>query len=160
MPTPSDEEASIVLVDALNVAYWRGAPPTLQLPISLWMALRQSGQPCLLCFDASTRYRIANEFTLYQQLLALDQEVVEVPSGQSADRWLLRRATQTGGRIISRDRFGDHRSRHRRLIDDPTRCFGGFVADQQMHIPALDLIAPLLEEAECFGILQATSRRF
>jgi hypothetical protein len=139
-----------LLIDGLNVAYWGGPPPTLRLPFALFHALRQQGASVFLVFDASTPYRCpAEEVAAYHQALANCPDVVRVPSGQSADRWLLRRATQTGGRIISRDHFADHRRRYRRLIDDPTRRFGGFIASQQLHVSALGLIATLPADIGC-----------
>jgi hypothetical protein len=137
-----------LLIDGLNVAYWGGPPPTLRLPFALFHALRQRGDSVLLVFDASTAHRCpAEEVEAYQQALAKLPDVVQVPSGQSADRWLLRRATQTGGRIISRDHFGDHRRRHRRLIDDPARRVEGFVQGEILHLPALEVVvrAPVIE---------------
>lgn len=130
-----------LLIDGLNVAYWGGPPPTLRLPFSLFHALRQRGDSVLLVFDASTVHRCpAAEVAAYLQALVTLPDVVQVPSGQSADRWLLRRATQTGGRIISRDHFADHRRRHRRLIDDPTRRLEGFVQGENLHLPALEVV--------------------
>lgn len=142
-----------LLIDGLNVAYWGGPPPTLRLPFALFHALRQQGASVFLVFDASTAYRCpAEEVAAYHQALANCPDVVRVPSGQSADRWLLRRATQTGGRIISRDHFGDHRRRHRRLIDDPARRLEGFVQGETLHLPAIEVVVLVpLVIAACSG---------
>jgi hypothetical protein len=133
-----------VVVDALNVAYWCGDPPDLRLPLALMAHLLERGHPVLLYFDASAPYKLKDDDRLiYQQLVQHPRHVVQVPSGRRADGVMLQHARSTGACIVSRDRFRDYRRRFRKLIDDPARLFGGAVAENVLHVPALGVEARL-----------------
>lgn len=140
--------ARVFLIDALNVAYWCGAPPSLRLPLALLHQLLADGHSAELIFDASARYPLAAERSIYQPLLQQRAHCIEVPSGRTADGVLLREARKRGACIISRDRFRDHRRRYRKLIDDDTRLLAGFVANDLLQVPALGLSAALATTAE------------
>lgn len=133
-----------ILIDALNLAYWCGDPPSLRLPLALLTRLLADGRHAQLVFDASARYRLGDEARLYAQLLEYPAQVLEVPSGQPADRAILRHATRSGACVVSRDKYRDHRRRYRRLIDDPARLLGGVVEDDRVQLPglALDFMLP------------------
>lgn len=133
----------MIFIDGLNVAYWCGSPPQLRLPASLLLALVERGHPAHLYFDASARYRFAQDQAAYDQLIRYREHVTEVPSGRRADGVMLQKARSHGAVIISRDRFRDYRSRFRRLIDDPARLLDGSVAHEVMRVPSLDLHVPL-----------------
>lgn len=133
----------LVLVDAMNLAYWCDRPPSLRVPLAVFAALQARAQLVRLIFDASARYRLGAEAAQYLRLLDAVAEVHEVPSGRPADRELLRQARAQDALLLSRDRFRDHRRRYRRLIDDRARVFGGYVADESIHIPMLALAVPL-----------------
>lgn len=144
-----------VIIDALNVAYWCGSPPSLRLPLALLVPLIARGQPVQLYFDASAPYRLAGEAGLYAQLRRYPGHCIEVPSGRPADRVLLRQARITEGCILSRDRYRDHRRRFRRLIDDPTRLLAGGVAEGRLRVPALALDVALPASAgEAWQLLE------
>ena len=49
-PTPL---ATPVWVDALNLGYWCGAPPSLRIPLTALQGLLAQGRPATLVFDAS-----------------------------------------------------------------------------------------------------------
>lgn len=127
----------------MNLAYWCDRPPSLRVPLAVLAALRARGQPVRLIFDASARHRLGEEAAQYLHGLAGDEAFEEVPSGRPADRELLRQARAQDALLLSRDRFRDHRRRYRKLIDDPQRVFGGYVADDRLHIPMLALDLPL-----------------
>jgi hypothetical protein len=130
----------LILVDGLNVAYWCGAPAGLRLPLILMTALIERGEPALLCFDASTPHRLtAEDRAVYDELTAGSAFLIEVPSGKPADRIMLRHARLHDGRIVTRDKFADHRRRYRRLVDDPARLLSGYVAQDVLHVPALSI---------------------
>lgn len=149
MITPPGAAPGLCLVDALNVAYWCGAAPSLRLPLSLALALRGGGWAVQLVFDASARHRLpTGEQAVYTALLAAPDVALEVPSGRSADGELLKRARASGARIVSRDGFADHRRRYRKLIDDPSRCLGGAVRGDELEVPGLGLTGPLFAEAD------------
>ncbi|HKY91330.1 MAG TPA: hypothetical protein VJM11_09835 [Nevskiaceae bacterium] len=141
-----------VLIDALNVAYWCGEPPTLRVPLALAVALLASGVEAILYFDANAKYRLPDEGDVYARLVAFGSLCVEVPSGRRADGVMLRDARDTGAVIVTRDRFRDHRQRYRKLIDDPSRVVGGTVRDDRVRVPSLDLDAPLPASAEAAWI--------
>lgn len=145
----------LLLIDALNVAYWCGNPPALRLPIALLAGARAAGHAAELIFDASAPHRMVDDAALLARLLPEVPAIMTVPSGQSADLWLLRRARDSGGAVISNDRFRDHRRRFRRLIDDPARRLSGRVLDDRIEVPALGLQVPLPVTAEqaCVALL-------
>ncbi len=138
----ADQGRRPLFVDALNVAYWCGQPASLRLPITLIAGLLAAGHDARLCFDASARHQL-NDDEHYRRLIMLDALAFEVPSGIPADRVLLRQANARHGAILSRDRFRDHRRRYRRLIDDPSRLFAGYIRNDRLLLPTLALDLPL-----------------
>ncbi len=145
---------ALLLIDALNVAYWRGAPPSLRLPLALAVALLKARRRVRLVFDASTPFRLPEaEQAPYQRLIAEPTLAVPVPSGVPADRQLLRLARAGGAVIVSRDRFRDHRARYRRLIDDPARLLDGYASEALLTLPRLGLDAPV--EGSCDAVCDA-----
>jgi Zc3h12a-like Ribonuclease NYN domain len=134
-------------LDGLNIAYWSGPPPSLRLPVTLATGLRAAGYAVTVVFDASAIHHWPQQAALYSALLT-SSAVRQVPSRQPADCLLLREARHSGGVVVSRDGFKDHRRRYRRLIDDPARRWSGFVRDDHLHLPALELCLPLPGSAE------------
>ena len=139
----ASETQRLLLIDALNVAWWCGKPPSLRLPITLMTQLLQQGHGARLYFDASARYALSHEADLYAALMQHPSHCIEVPSGRSADGVLLREARASGASLVSRDHFRDHRRRYRKLIDDPSRVLAGWVAEDELLLPALTLKATL-----------------
>jgi hypothetical protein len=137
-----------IFIDALNVAYWCGDPPSLRIPMTLMTHLGAGGHQPVLWFDASARYRLEHEARAYAQLAKHPEHAVEVPSGRPADREMLRRATSSGACVVSRDQYRDHRRRYRKLIDDSARLMSGGVADGRVRVPSLALDAPLPSSVE------------
>lgn len=132
-----------LLIDALNVAYWCGAPPGLRLPLAVLSGALAAGHAAELVFDASAPYQWRDDAEVWAQLLAGPWPVTVVPSGRSADAVLLRMARDCGGCIVSNDRFRDYRRRFRRLIDDPLRLQRGAVRNDFIEVPGLGLHWPL-----------------
>lgn len=144
-----------VLVDALNVAHWCGRRPELRLPLALLAALQGQGLAACLYFDASARHRFAGDTESYTALRQFGSLCIEVPARRTADGALLRDARATGARIVSRDHFGDHRRRYRKLIDEPGRVLTGFVRDDALQLPELQLHMPLpTSAAQALALLQ------
>lgn len=137
-----------VFIDALNVAYWCGNPPSLRLPMALLAHLLAAGRPALLYFDASARYRLGDEAGLYACLLQHSRWCIEVPSGKRADGVMLRQATASGACVLSRDKYRDYRKRYRRLIDDPARLLPGTVSEDRVQVPGLGLDVALPGSAD------------
>lgn len=137
-----------LFLDGLNLAYWRGNPPSLRLPLTLMPALMARGHAPRLFFDASAPHRLGEEAVLYAELLRHPRWFVEARAGIPADRLLLRQARDHGASILSRDHYQDHRRRHRRLIDAPGRVLGGWADAQSIRVPALDLELPLPDSAQ------------
>ena len=130
-------------IDALNLAYWAGQPPSLRVPLALAAALRRQGRAVTLFLDATVRHRFPHEAEVAAALDAGGEGVVVAASGVPADRLLLRHARDRQGLVVSRDTFRDHRRRFRRLIDDPARRIAGHVGSDCLHLPALGLAVPL-----------------
>jgi L-alanine-DL-glutamate epimerase-like enolase superfamily enzyme len=145
----NDARLPVVVIDAMNLAYWCGAPPSLRIALSVAAALRARGQTLRLFFDANAAYVFPEqERALYAGLLAQCDFVTQAPSGSDADPLLLRYARDCNGVIISRDHYKDHRKRFRRLIKAPERRVQGFVQEDVVTIEALGLHAPLLGVAQ------------
>ena len=145
---PKAVNANLIYVDALNVAYWRGNPPSLRMPVTLLAQLIADGYQVLIYFDASARYRLGDEAGLYERLMQHSRFCIEVPSGKSADAVMLRQANTNGARVLSKDKYRDHRRRYRRLIDDPARLMSGGVREGRLRVPALSLDVALPSSAE------------
>lgn len=143
MASVQSARSSDVIVDALNVAYWCGTPPDLRLPLTLMAQLIERQLRVVLFFDASAPHQLVEiDRQIYPELLG-HPHVVQVPSGKRADGLMLKAARDSGGRIVSRDRFRAERRRFRRIIDDPARIVSGAVADDVLHVPGLEISAPL-----------------
>lgn len=128
-----------LVIDALNLAYWCGNPPSLRVPLTLMTHLLEQGQQAVLYFDASAQYKLGSEADLYAELVPHAGFVIEVPKGMPADRALLKQANAQGACVLSRDKYRDYRKRYRRLIDDPARLLSGAVVNGRLLIPALAL---------------------
>lgn len=145
-PASANERRSPeVLIDAVNVAWWCGEPPSLRLPVTLLAALLRRGDRTWLYFDASAPHLFSHERAEYETLIAMTRHVVVAPGGTPADRLLLRHARDRSARIVSRDRFRDHRIRYRRIIDDPSRVLSGWVEADTLRVPGLELDVPLVK---------------
>jgi hypothetical protein len=142
-PSFTAQDPGEILIDALNVAWWCGAPPTLRLPVTLLAALLDRGHRAWLYFDASAPHQLAHESAECEAVLACTDHVVLVRSGVPADRLLLRHARDRCARVVSRDRFRDHRKRFGRIIDDPARLLAGTVGADRVCVPGLGIEAPL-----------------
>jgi len=137
-----------VFIDALNVAYWCGNPPSLRFPLSLLAQLLKQGYHAVLYFDANARYLLGEEAGIYEQLMQLPERCIQAPSGRRADGVMLKHATAAGASVISRDKYRDYRKRYRRLIDDPTRLLPGDVTNDHVRVPGLGLDMPLASSAQ------------
>ncbi|MDM4768971.1 hypothetical protein [Solimonas sp. SE-A11] len=135
-------------MDALNLAYWTGQPPSLRAPLTLLARLLEQGQDAVLYFDANARYRLGDERAVYELLLEHPRHCIEVASGKRADGVLLRMATACKGCVVSRDKYRDFRKRYRRLIDDPARLLGGGVRERCLRVPQLQIDVPLPASAQ------------
>lgn len=142
-----------VFIDALNVAYWCGVPPSLRFPLTLLAQLLKAGHPAALYFDANARYLLQEEAGVYQQLMQHPQHCLQVPSGRRADGVMLRHATASGACVISRDKYRDYRKRYRRLIDDPTRLLPGGIRNDRLLVPAMAIDVPLPVSADAAWLL-------
>jgi hypothetical protein len=143
-----------LFIDALNLAYWCSRTPSLRLSLALAAHLFTQGHRAALYFDASARYKLADETELYAELMQYPTFCVEVPKGIPADREMLKQANRQGACIVSRDKFRDHRKRYRRLIDDPTRLFSGAVSNDRLLIPnlSIDISLPASAAAAWSGL--------
>jgi len=137
-----------IVCDALNVAYWIGHPPDLRLPLALMAELLQRDRQVFLYFDASAPHKLTEVDRPVYTFLRAHRDVIEVPSGKPADRLMLKHARSIGAAVVSRDKFRDQRRRFRRLVDDPSRLLSGAVSGNVLHVPGLDVSAPLADSTE------------
>lgn len=132
-----------VVIDALNVAWWCGAPPALRIPLALLAHLLERGVGAQLVFDANAPHQLAADADVYRRLIAHPSLAIEVASGTPADTTLLKLARTRDACIVTRDRFRDHRRRYRRIVDDPARLVAGGVTGDAIVAPPLLERVPL-----------------
>lgn len=147
----------MLLIDGLNLAYWIGAPPSLRVPLAAANAAVIAGWEPLVVLDASARWQLPEaEHDALEALLRLPV-AHQVPSGTDADRLLLARAQQCAPqvRIASRDRFREHRRRHRGLLRRPGLVIGGAVEDGVLRLDADLPVADLAPDVDAaLAVLQ------
>ncbi len=101
----------LAIIDGSNVLYWRTKVPALD-PVRAVVALLEAAgyRPCVV-FDANAGYLVAgrhlNGRSFARQLGLSEIQVHVVPKGQPADPHILRLARNSGGIVVSRDRFRD-----------------------------------------------------
>ena len=148
MPNSAVPAQRPIFIDALNLCYWCGKPPSLRIPFALMQHFLEAGHAAVLYFDANARHQLHDEAGLYAQLREYPQICVEAPSGIPADRVMLRHATTQNACVVSRDHYRDHRRRYRKLIDDPTRLISGHVEADRLKLAFLNIDLLLAESAE------------
>lgn len=136
------------VLDGLNLAYWAGLPPTLRVPLGVMAALLERGDRPHAVFDASTQYQLPPDEQLCYAALLESPFATQVPSGESADGYLLAMAVNAGACVISRDRFREFRRKYRAVTRNPNRRLDGTVRDDQIFVPGADLVADLPVSAE------------
>jgi hypothetical protein len=98
-----------VMVDASNVAHFgrkKDAKPSLDYIIKAADALKKLGYQPLLIADASLRHEIDKKEEFNQ---LLDKDVVkQVPSGTTADHYILKMAEDEDAKILSNDVFREY----------------------------------------------------
>lgn len=95
-----------VMVDAANVAHFgrkKDAKPSLEYIIKATKALEKLGYEPILVADASLRHEI-DQKEEFNQLLDKD-EIQQVPSGTTADHFILKMAEEEDAKILSNDIF-------------------------------------------------------
>ncbi|NIZ15362.1 hypothetical protein [Phaeobacter sp. HF9A] len=101
----------LAIIDGSNVLYWKETQLSLEPVQDVIKALRVAGyRPCVV-FDANAGYLVAGRYMSGERFAkALGLPKVQshvVPKGQPADPHILRMARDSGGIIVSRDRFRD-----------------------------------------------------
>lgn len=98
-----------VIVDASNVAHFgkvKDGKPLLKNILKAVQALEKLGYEPVLIADASLRHEI-DEKEEFNKLLE-KEEVRQVPSGTTADHFILKMAEDENGKILSNDVFRDY----------------------------------------------------
>jgi hypothetical protein len=98
-----------VVVDASNVAHFgrrRDAKPSLEYIIKAAEALQKLGYEPILIADASLRHEI-DQKEEFNQLLDEDK-IQQVPSGTTADHYILKMAEEEDAKILSNDVFREY----------------------------------------------------
>lgn len=98
-----------VVVDASNVAHFgrkRDAKPSLEYIVKAAEALEKLGYEPILIADASLRHEI-DQKDEFNQLLNEDK-VQQVPSGTTADHYILKMAEEEDAKILSNDVFREY----------------------------------------------------
>ncbi|HOI71147.1 MAG TPA: Zc3h12a-like ribonuclease [Methanobacterium sp.] len=98
-----------VVVDASNVAHFgrkRDAKPSLEYIVKAAEALEKLGYEPILIADASLRHEI-DQKDEFNQLLEEDK-IQQVPSGTTADHFILKMAEDEDAKILSNDVFREY----------------------------------------------------
>jgi len=98
-----------VVVDASNVAHFgrkRDAKPSLEYIVKAAEALEKLGYEHILIADASLRHEI-DQKDEFNQLLEEDK-IQQVPSGTTADHFILKMAEDEDAKILSNDVFREY----------------------------------------------------
>lgn len=98
-----------VMVDASNVAHFgrrTDAKPSLDYIVKAAEALKKLGYEPILIADASLRHEI-DQKEEFNQLLDKD-EIKQVPSGTTADHYILKMAEDKDAKILSNDVFREY----------------------------------------------------
>jgi hypothetical protein len=97
------------MVDASNVAHFgrrTDAKPSLDYIVKAAEALKKLGYEPILIADASLRHEI-DQKEEFNQLLDKN-EIKQVPSGTTADHYILKMAEEEDGKILSNDVFREY----------------------------------------------------
>jgi len=98
-----------VIVDASNVAHFgkeKDGKPILENISKAVKALKELGYEPVLIADASLRHEI-DEKEEFKKLLE-DDRIMQVPSGTTADHFILKMAEEEDAKILSNDVFRDY----------------------------------------------------
>lgn len=99
----------LVMVDASNVAHFgrkKDAKPSLDYIIKAAKALKKLGYEPILIADASLRHEIDKKEE-FNELLDKNK-VMQVPSGTTADHFILKMAEEEDAKILSNDVFREY----------------------------------------------------
>lgn len=101
----------LAIIDGSNLIYWRDQHCSLQPVQEAIAILRKAGfRPCVI-FDANAGYLVADRYldggAFAKRLGLSEQNAHVVPRGQPADPFILQLARESGGIVVSRDRFRD-----------------------------------------------------
>lgn len=110
-----------ILIDGSNVMHWSGSPSLIVLK-GVVRDLQSRGYNPLIYFDANVGYKLYDDYANSQSMatrLGLQHWQVEVvPGGVIADERLLERASHSGLKIVTNDRFRDWQTRFPRIQDN------------------------------------------
>lgn len=100
-----------IIVDGSNVIHWNGGAPSLEPLRAVIRDIEARGMTPGVIFDANAGYKINDRYLddgAFASLLGLpDANVLVVPKGTPADRYILEAARSMGARIVTNDRFRD-----------------------------------------------------
>jgi hypothetical protein len=107
-----EPRTSTLWVDGSNVCRNWPLPnqPNLAVLLTLLCELIRKGRPFLCLFDANIRYVLADhspgDTKMYLKLISdYPEQFTEVPGKSVADDFLLKRASTSGGKVVSNDQF-------------------------------------------------------
>jgi len=105
-----------ILVDGSNVLFWKAEQPHLSTVREVLNTLTARGFMPGVMFDANIGYKIGNRYLddleLAQMLNLPEAQVLVVPKGTPADKYLLQAAKSFGVQVVTNDRFRDWAQDH------------------------------------------------
>ncbi len=134
---PARRAGRDILVDGSNVMHWQDNAPALATIRAVVEVLKARGFAPGVIFDANAGYllfgRYRDDFYLAQRLGLPEAQVLVVPKGEPADRFLLQVARERGLAIVTNDRYRDWREAHPE-VGQPGRLIRGGVTGGQVSL--------------------------
>lgn len=110
------EDREVAIVDGSNVAHaTEGSRPILANITRMCEKLAEEGYRPIVVVDAALRHQI-DDVDGYERLVE-DGTIHQAPAGTDADFFILSFAREMGGRVVSNDRFRDHRDEFPDAVD-------------------------------------------
>lgn len=123
-----------ILLDGSNILYWNGNSPRIDTLRMVVRAIEARGfDPCVV-FDANAGYVISGAYrddrALAAQIALPPEQVMVVPRGTVADRFILAAARDLQARVVSNDRFRDWAGEFPEIREADRLIRGGFRANR------------------------------
>jgi len=110
-----EHKGKIIVIDGQNVASFKGGIPIYRNLFLMYKTLRTKGYIPKIVVSSSMKYRIDNPVKL--NLMFEKGIAVESPAGENDDLTVLELAQKYGAKIVSNDRYIDHREIFKEIVD-------------------------------------------
>lgn len=130
LPGADRSATNPILVDGSNVMWWDGDTPRIETLQTVIAALLDRGHTPGVIFDATAGHRLWGRYRdddfMAQALGLSETQVFVVPKGESADRFLLTHARESGAAIVTNDRYREWQEDFPEAAEPGRLIRGGF----------------------------------